>query len=293
MSRSVFLLLLTFCLLSCDAYTHKQAPASNASVHLEKVNNGVEKEGGLQGDTTLNISGQLVEIRLPKGNKALKNLLVLPGWNFSRNDWCKNSRLCSIALSKGYTLILPEMGKSIYAWQTYPETRADWLPYPTGKWIVEDMLPYLQKQTGLLLARQKNFLIGLSTGARGVALLAEWENSLWLGGAALSGDYEPLLLPQDNLLIGFYGPYERFPERWKAKDNPTQNIHLLKTPLYIGHGKQDKIVPAEQSEVFFRALQESNPGLAAKCAFFLRDASHDYKYWDSELDSIFAFFENL
>jgi S-formylglutathione hydrolase FrmB len=292
LNQAAFFLLLIF-LLSCNSYAPQQRLASNASIPLQKTSSNAEKEGGLRGDTTLNISGHLVEIRLPKANNALKNLLVLPGWNFSRNDWCKNSRLCSLALAKGYVLLLPEMGKSIYAWQTYPETRADWLSYPTGKWVIEEMIPYLQNQTRLLLPGQKNFLIGLSTGARGVALLAQWQNSLWLAGAALSGDYEPLLLQQDNLLIGFYGPYEKFPERWKGKDNPTQNIRLLQTPLYIGHGKKDKIVPAQQSEVFFQAIQKNNPNLAAKCAFFLRDASHDYKYWDSELDSIFAFFESF
>ncbi|MCS6905253.1 MAG: alpha/beta hydrolase [Bacteroidia bacterium] len=253
-------------------------------------NKSKKKQGFILNDTTLLIGRHVVEIRVPQ-NRLNKNLLILPGWNFARDDWCQKSKLCSLALAKGYTLILPEMGKSIYAFQTYPQTRKDWLHYPTGRWVVDTMIPFLQKRFRLLLPKDSNFLIGLSTGARGVALLAEWKSDLWKAGAALSGDYQPLLMPSDKLLIGFYGPLAQFPQRWKGKDNPTENVRFLRAPLYLGHGTQDLVVPVEQTRVFFQAIQKHNPTLARRCKLNLVAAKHDYAYWNSELDAIFDFFE--
>ena len=164
-------------------------------------------------DTVIKINDVPVSLLVPK-SKRKGCILCFPGWNFSKEDVCKKSDFCKKASAAGYLLILPEMGKSVYANQIYPETRKDWQSYPTRAWILEYLIPELQKTYGFLQKKENNFLYGISTGARGVALIALHTDSVFKGGAALSGDYDQTQMKNDNLMNGFYGSFEKFKERW-------------------------------------------------------------------------------
>ena len=237
---------------------------------------------------SIKISGHWVDILYPDTAHPKGNILVLPGWSFSRQDWCQKADLCKKALAEKYCLIFPEMGKSIYASQCYPETRKDWLQYPTLAWVLDSLLPHLQENYKLLRNNQKNYLLGLSTGGRGVALIALRKPKLFNAAAALSGDFDQTKMPQDNLMKGFYGDYTMFPERWEGKDNPQMQIKDFKTPIYLGHGKLDKIVPPTQTLEFYKALQQANPAL--KIILHMPNAAHDYAYWGSETKAVLDFF---
>ena len=82
--------------------------------------------------------------------QAQGNLVLLPGWNFSRTSWCENSSVCDKALAKGFALVLPEMGQSIYADQYYPETQDFFKQYPLRGWLQKDVTRKLQTDFGLL-----------------------------------------------------------------------------------------------------------------------------------------------
>jgi predicted esterase len=236
---------------------------------------------------TLEIGGHLTDILPPKG--AFKgNIIVLPGWSFSRKDWCEKASLCKKATEKGYRLIMPEMGKSVYASQFYPETLKDWQKYPNKAWLINELIPTLQKEHGILLPEQHNFVVGLSTGGRGVALMALAKPELFKAVAALSGDFDQTQMPTDRLIIGYYGSYQAFKSRWEGEDNPTKQAARFKTPIYLGHGKQDNIVPVSQTQIFYDALQKANPALKIKLN--LVNAAHDYAYWESETENVLNFF---
>ena len=180
------------------------------------------------------------------------------------------------------------MGKSIYQEINYPETRTEWRSFPTRKWLSDTLITLLQKKYSLLLKNENNYLVGLSTGARGVALVLLDFPDLFKGAAALSGDYNQLKMPSDNLMAGFYGTFDKFKERWKKTDNPIFRIKEYRTPLYLGHGKLDKVVPPEQTIMFYDSLKKYHPGLKTKLN--MPDAQHDYNYWGSEVDNILKFF---
>ncbi|MDX2303058.1 MAG: prolyl oligopeptidase family serine peptidase [Microscillaceae bacterium] len=237
---------------------------------------------------TVKIDEIFVDIFYPGVDRSVGNILVLPGWNFPRQDWCQKSSLCRKASEAGYCLIFPEMGKSVYSGEFYPETLQEWKVYPGKKWVLDSLIPTLQKKYHLLKNNQKNYLLGLSTGGRGVALIALERSDLFKAGAALSGDFDQTQMPQDRLMIGFYGSYQQFPERWKGEDNPQMQIAKFQIPLYLGHGKQDKIVPPEQTLHFYEALKKAHPQLNLKLN--MPDAGHDYAYWDSELKAVLEFF---
>jgi len=240
---------------------------------------------------TIVVEGHECAIALPSDSIKIKgNLILLPGWNFPKEDWCLKSSVCKKALLLGYRLILPEMGKSTYQSQNYPETRKDWLVYPTRKWLTEKLIPYLQNTYQILQENENNYILGLSTGARGVLLTTIDLPNLFTAAAALSGDYDQTLIPQDGVMRGYYGEMKQFPERWKTHDNVIYLLKNYQTPLYIGHGKQDAIIPYQQSEILYQHIKKINPDL--KIVWNLKEhAGHDYKYWDSEADAVLEFFK--
>jgi len=65
----------------------------------------------------------------------------------------------------------------------------------------------------------------------------------------------------------------------------------MKTPIYLGHGKNDKITPHSQSVLFFDSLKKNNPDLKTK--LIIKDAAHDYTYWASEVENILNFFKEF
>ena len=238
-------------------------------------------------DTLVVIKNDTIEIMFPSG-EVRGQIMVLPGWNFSRKTNCNESSFCTKALNKGYILILPEMRKSIYASRTYPETRKDWLKYPTLTWVIDTLIPMFQLKLQLLQPNGNNYLFGISTGGRGVALIAEATKKIFKAGAALSGDYDQTLQPSDNLMRMYYGNYTDFPERWTGSDNPLHNCNKINIPLYLGHGLEDNVVPSNQTLQFYNALKASSK--LPHQLNLMKKKGHNYQYWDAETDAVLNFF---
>ena len=242
-------------------------------------------------DTVLYLNKRKVLIKTPGNTKKHGTFLVLHGWNFPPEDWCTKTSLCEKATEKGYYVVLPDMGKSTYHERTFPETRVDWRSYPSRKWLTDTLVPFLQKNYSLFLDNENNFIVGLSTGARGVALVVLDLPKLFKGAAALSGDYNQSDIPNDKISTGFYGPYKKFKKRWDCIDNAVFRIREFGIPFYLGHGKSDKVVPPQQTKLFYDSLVKTHPGLKVKLN--MPKAGHDYNYWGSEVDNILKFFEEL
>jgi pimeloyl-ACP methyl ester carboxylesterase len=269
------------CILLCGMAATREDDFMKSSESMSK--DSIQKH-------TLEIAGHKVDVWLP-GQPPKGCILLLPGWNFSRTDWCERSSMCTQALQRGFALVMPEMGKSVYAEQLFPETRPDWRQYPTRPWLREQVIEEVRARFGLLKPGQNNFVVGLSTGARGAALLCLDMPGFWKGAALLSGDYDQTKMPSDNLMRGYYGSYQQFAERWKTVDNVIHRILEWRTPVYIGHGRKDKVVPPAQSQHLCEVLRKVYPQLTVECHFPL--AGHDYTYWDSEVKPVLDFLESL
>lgn len=288
LNRTIFIFSILFFLVSCASISNNDANTIASDILTDSASSKKEHFAIFR-DTTVVLNGDSVDILFP--SKEVKGqILVLPGWNFSRKKCCKESSFCRKALQKGYILVLPEMGKSIYASAIYPETRKDWIRFPELKWVTDTLITYLQQQAGLFKQGQSNYVFGISTGGRGVALIVEHTGNLFKAGAALSGDYDQTRLPNDNLMKGFYGNYSDFKTRWEGEDNALLNTSKVLVPLYLGHGLDDKVVPVEQTRLFYNELKRVNGKLPH--AFKLTEKQgHNYAYWDSETDAVLEFFE--
>lgn len=242
-----------------------------------------------QKDTTIIVGSVPVDFRFP-GVSLRGAILVLPGWNFTRTDVCTKSGFCTEATKQGYILVLPEMLKSVYSSALFPETRAEWRHYPTLHWITDTLIPFCRNQFHIFNSGGRNFLYGISTGAKGVALVAENTDSLFLAGAALSGDYDQTSMPSDRLMTGYYGPYDQFKNRWEGPDNPSFQTNNLKIPLYLAHGKRDAVVPCTQSIDFSKKIISENPS-RGHVLHLCDTCGHNYTFWNSQTADVFAFFE--
>jgi len=248
-------------------------------------------------NNNLTVDGIAYDLYIPPNYRAIaglrRTLLVLPGWNYSRTSWIENSPLVEYANRYGYALILPEMLKTLYESSYYPETELKWHSVPGGKFIKEQFIPAMQTRHHLLIPGDNNFLLGLSTGGRGVALIALENPDLFLGGASLSGDFSQENTPSDRLMTLVYGSFADFPSRWQGQDNPQARVAEWKMPLYLAHGTDDDIVPASQSCLFYQALKNQLDNQVLIEYHPISGAGHNYQFWGGQLPAVFEFFEKL
>ncbi len=239
---------------------------------------------------TIRVANGIVELR-PAIGKYRGDLLILPAWGQPRDAWCHRSDFCQTAVEKGYRLIMPEMGKSIYIDQAYAETREDWRATPSYQWLRDSVIPELQEKYCMLEVKGANFIIGLSSGARGVVKLLSDDPNLFTAGAALSGDYDPSQLIGDNIYNGFLGKYEDHAERWETTDNLIHRAGAIRAPLYLGHGTEDPMIPFTQTQSFYDALLRDNPDLTIKLNL-ASGLGESFAYWNTEGLELLNFFED-
>lgn len=267
------------------------------------------KSGHLKSKNSQSAKTALETVRLPSGSgnekrtiavdiytpdkKIKADLLVLPGWNFLRTRWERETRILSYCKKYSYRCIFPEMGITLYESEYFPETTMKWGALPGGEWVKKILIPYLQKKK-ILRKHGNNFVLGLSTGGRGVALLSLQNPSLFKAGASLSGDFNQTAMPKDRLMSGTYGGYRKFSKRWQTVDNPENEVKKgkWKMPIYLAHGTADRVVPFEQTRQFYLTLKKYKPDLKVK--FHAAEGyGHDFNFWDSELSPVFKFFQEV
>lgn len=278
--------------ISCGAKNRVSQKAncdSNKVTATDSITSNVASMHVIQSkDTIITIGKTPVWILSPEG-EIKADILVLPGWNFKKEKISQESDFCAKALAKGYRLILPEMMKSVYASNYFPETREDYKKNVTLTWVTDTMIPVLQKEQGIF-SGQHNYLHGISTGSRGAALVHIKTGNLFSKVVLLSGDYDQTKMPSDNLMKNTYGDYKSFKDRWTNVDNP---FHLSadhwSAQLYIAHGTNDDVVPVQQSIAFADKIEHDHP--TCKVIKSFPAAKHDFAFWGGETNAILDFFD--
>ena len=240
---------------------------------------------------TFYYSKRPVPVKINYADSAKASILVLPGWNLKATEWCEKTKLCDKAKKQGFDLIFVEMQRSVYLKEYYPQTKQDYKSYPTRTWLMDSVVIPLV-EVNEINNSNPIFVMGLSTGGRGAAILALEYPAIFSGAASLSGDFNPILQKDDALMINSLGPYSKFQELWNGDNNISKRAKEFIVPLYIGHGQQDKVCPLIQSTDFVKVLKTTNPGLKV-VSNFPANYGHTYAYWDSEVDSILSFFKAI
>lgn len=282
----LFILVLFLVLFSCNS------TVKNTLVKTQDTPVEIETSIPVISDTTLTFTvgsfSSEVIVKMPSSTFK-GTILALQGWNFSNTSWSDSSKLEELASKAGYVLILPDMGKSIYHKRNYPVTRKDWRKYPTRTWLVDTLIADLQQNYNLLLEGESNFVMGLSTGGRGAFILAQENPEIFTAGASLSGDYDQSAFPNDNLYRGYFGTN---PENWSDDENPISFANKWSVPMYVSHGKNDKVVDIEHMLQLKEIQQNQNPEVSFSFKQ-VNGAGHNYTFWASEVAPILQYFQGF
>lgn len=231
-------------------------------------------------------------IKYPSKDINIKGIiLMLHGWGLNYEEWCNNTSICDKALEDGYILIIPDYGKSNYTHRIYPQTIAEYRRYPTLGWIIDEHIHFFQTELKLLLPSQKNFVVGLSTGARGATLLAYYLPGIFKAVASISGDFDITKMQDEYLYYSFLGDYKDFPDRWKNECFAYDCKNYM-VSTYIAHGIKDATSPPIQSLLMLDSITSNKHNLIISYNFPIF-AGHDYEYWESETDNILDFFNSF
>ena len=244
-------------------------------------------------DTTFKIawknSSLEVHCKKAKGKYFQGTILVLPGWNHSVLRWCTEMEFCEKATAAGFQVVMPDMRKSTYTKKYFKESRQDMVDSPLLTWLTDTVILQLQKKHTAFQISGDNYVIGLSTGARGAVLVAMECPKIFKKGVAFSGDYDNSQLSYDKVMNIFYGPYSKFKDRWLAEANPAGNLKKLRTPFYFIHGKNDKVVFYSHSVNFYKMLVKSDSTLSHRLKI-LEGQGHTYTFWNSQVAQAIDFF---
>jgi pimeloyl-ACP methyl ester carboxylesterase len=231
-----------------------------------------------------------VEFILPK-DSIKGSILMLHGWNLPALQWCDSTEFCKKAIDRKFALIIPELEKCNYPLEIYPETLDQYKKYPSLTWIMDSLLVGISEHTGLLLAQHKNFVAGISTGGRGATLLSFYLPEIFAACASISGDFDITAMQSEFLYNAWFGPYEKFKERWENECFAYRCSHYV-VPTYIGHGRNDYVSPVIQSLAMYDSLKYYHSDLLIK-GNFPDEAKHNYDYWKSETENILDFFNQF
>ncbi|MBE7437355.1 MAG: prolyl oligopeptidase family serine peptidase [Spirochaetales bacterium] len=220
--------------------------------------------------------GESVAVTVYTPPRIRADVLVLPGYKHDRQRWVRETELKARAMELGFQLICPEMSTTIYESAYFPQTRSRWKSVPGLVFVTDHLLPELKKQK-ITSPDRPFFLLGLSTGARGAALIALASPQTFRAVGMLSGDYDQTRESHDRLITAVYGSYSAHKERWKNTDNSLTRASQWKHPAFLAHGKKDTIVPSFHTQIFYDALKAEHPDL--EIVLEMPPAGHDYFFW--------------
>jgi enterochelin esterase-like enzyme len=224
-----------------------------------------------------------IKVRIIKRTNSNKDLLLLPGWNFPISHWEDSTKILEYAIKHNYNVIMPEMKKSIYHKEVYAATHADYRQEKSLHWLSDTFIPRLNSFELLLLENEVTVL-GISTGGRGAVALKFALNEIFDDAVSLSGDFNTVSFPNDNLYKRYFGEMKSNPAIWKSEDL-TQIPVQLSGNIILYHGKMDDIVPFNHSVL----LNESLRAKEKNCKLNLDNtAGHNYTYWNQAIQDYFS-----
>ena len=239
------------------------------------------------------------QLYFPKGYAGGKNartLIVLHGYRQAPADWEKRTSIAEYADRYGFVLVCPAMTTTLYESKYYPETVNRWAPAPGGEFITDILVSFIRKNYGLGMDRERTGIFGVSTGGRGALMLAARHPKIFGAAAGLSGDYDSSTMKNDRILTLVFGAYDENRERWEEEANVLKKaVNLKKTPVYLGHGGRDRVVPPSQTKLLadcLKKLAEDSRGYEHVVEEAKSDgAGHDWQYWGGLVPEVMKFFD--
>ena len=125
-------------------------------------------------------------------------MLLLHNYGASMYEWGRNSSIAVQAEKYNLVLVSPDMGRTLYETEYFPETTLKWNPIPGGRWVAEVLVPYLRAQFNLALNSKKTAVAGVGYAARGALLLASTYPQFFGEAVGIAGCYDQLSMSRSR-----------------------------------------------------------------------------------------------
>lgn len=189
-------------------------------------------------------------------------------------------------LQQGFAILdVDHRGSTGYGRRYRKRLYGDW-----GKIDIEDILAAVHHlRSKQLINPDAVFIRGGSAG--GYAVLASLCHSdLFKGGACYYGISDMTILAQEthkfesHYVEQLIGPLPAYAGRYRER-SPMHHIDKIQSPVLFLHGALDKVVPPQQAEMLYQALQPRIPG----CQLLIfPDEAHGFRKTDNQIKALEA-----
>ena len=238
-----------------------------------------------------------IAVFFPTGYIAEKEspaLILLHPYGRIGSDWERFSSVKKLAEDNKIVLICPDMGKTVFENEFFPESAVRWQALPGGVWIRSTLIPFLQKQYRLCTKQKLTGIAGIEIGARGALLSAAQNPSIFGFAGGISGLYDSASVDSSSIFTGAYGPYRTQKTRWESADSIiTLAPGLEKVQIYLSHGKNEKSIPLGQSQLLairLSQLKKQNPGRFAYQFDIIGRGDGGWGTWNAAIPVLFSKF---
>jgi hypothetical protein len=231
-----------------------------------------------------------------KSGDAVRTLVLLHPYGKNLTEWERFAAVKRYANEKRYVLVCPDMGKTVYESEYYPETMVKWQPLPGGQWIPKALIPWLRAEFSLCLTRETTGIAGVGFGARGAILAAERNPEMFGFAGGISGTYDAESAPSSSAFTGVYGKYKENKDRWMTVDNAiTLAPNLRDTIVFMAHGKRERGSSIECSQIVLikmSQLRKQNPG-KYQYKFVVQEWGDEWVIWNKFMPDMFMYFDSI
>ena len=202
-------------------------------------------------------------------------LFLLHGMSDDETIWTRSTSLERYAAARGLAVVMPNVHRSFYTNMRHG--------YRYWDFVSQELLAKARAFFPLSVARQDNFVAGLSMGGHGAFKLALSMPETFAAAAGLSGVADVTEFRQSRaldyqLIFGDSGP-----ERGSEHDV----FHLSQT-LAVSDGPRPRLYQCCGTEDFLlaqnRALRDHLQPLGFDYVYEEGPGNHDWAYWDKMID---------
>jgi len=238
-----------------------------------------------------------IQIYFPKSytkGKKLRTIIALHQYDSNERDWENGAAIESRANKFNMVIVCPNMDKTVYETNYYPETTHKWNVIPGGKFIGETLIKFLNDNFSLALKRESTGIAGVIAGAHGAILTACQYPDKFGAAAGISGFYDPTIMQNSRMIEEVYGSYKNFQARWENEDNPLKLADRLKgVHVFLYHGlKQDAYQPGQSRllAIKLKQLQKKDPKFSITYTDS-KNGAYGWMYWRGQIPEMMEFMD--
>lgn len=265
--RSLLIALL-FLLISCDSRAQEIATVADDSIMSKAI------------DAKMRFHAVL-PVGYRTSHERYTTIYLLHGFGGDHTDWIERSGLVRYASEYKFIVITPDGHNSWYT--NSADKKKNYEDY-----IINELIPYVERKYRTLSARHGRVVAGLSMGGYGAIKLAlKYPARFVLAGSFSGAFYVPLGSRPDNKDISeslkeTFG--QQRTEQW-TKNDPFVLLDSIKAVnmlpyFYIATGKDDALARIVDNN---RKLAEAFRERGALYEYHESSGGHNWQYWDKEL----------